>query len=129
MTDSTAKAQLAQVTIAGREITVRRPTDIQFIMIRRAMKVAEATVAQLASLQDEKDADGDRMAELNMKGLDATSDMLDMIERLVVGPDDRAFLVEQMKDGAIDLPDFEMITEAFAEKGPVKKVAKAKLVR
>lgn len=129
MTDSPPKVEFAQVTIANRDITVRRPTDGQLVMIRRAMKVGEATVSQLEALEGVKDPDEEKLEPLRAKGLDAVSEMLDMIERLVVSKDDRAFLIEELKEGTIDLPDFEAITAAFEKKGPEKSAAKAKLVK
>lgn len=129
MTDSPPKAEFAQVTIAGRDITVRKPTDGQFVMIRRAMKVGEAMVSQVTAMQEAQETDEDKIAPLYGKGLDAVSDMLDMIERLVVSLDDRAFLTEQLKEGVIDLPDFLVITAAFEKKEPKKNAAKAKLVK
>lgn len=129
MTDSPPKVEFAQVTIADRLITVRKPTDGQLVMIRRAMKVGEAMVSQVTAMEEAKEADEDKIAPMYSKGLDAVSDMLDMIERLVVSLDDRAFLIEQLKEGTIDLPDFMVITEAFAKKEPKKNAAKAKLVK
>lgn len=130
MTDSPPPVQFAQVTIADREITVRRPTEIQLVMIRRSMKVGEAQVAILSQLEDAKGTDETELDAARTRGLDAVSDMLDMIERLVVSMDDRAFLVDRMREGVIDLPDLEAITMAFADrKQEGKKVAKAKLVK
>lgn len=42
--------------------------------------------------------------------------MLDMIERLVTDPEDREWLVEQMKDGLLELEDLAPIAGAFTEK-------------
>jgi hypothetical protein len=129
MTDSKPQAEFAQLEIAGRPITVRRPTEGQTIMIRRAMRIGEAQVAVLEKLEDAKDADEDVLADARMKGLDAVSDMLDMIERLVVDRGDREFLLEQLKEGTIDVPDFFPITTAFAKPEKATKGAKAKLVK
>jgi hypothetical protein len=129
MTDSPPKAEFAQVTIAKRLITVRRPTDGQTVMIRRAMKIGEAQSATLAKLEDVKDADADELAEARMRGFDAVDEMLDMILRLVPSHEERDFLLGELREGTIDLPDFFQITTAFEKKEAQKNAPKARLVK
>ena len=129
MTDSPKPAvpQYATVTIKGRPITVKRPTDAQAVIMHRYGKVGQAALTRLELAEATPDIDDAVMDPLRLQGMDSVSEMLDMIERLVTDLDDRAFLVEQMKDGNLELADLAPITEAFMEKK--KRAPKAARVK
>lgn len=117
------------VVIGGRSIVVKRPNTAQVTMMHRSGKVGQLALGRLEQLEKmQGEADEKFETELRTQGFDAISDMLDMLERLVTDPADRAWLVEAMKNGDIDLPDMQVIPEAFQE-GKKKNASKAARVR
>lgn len=121
MTDK--QPDTADVVIAGRTIKVRRPTGAQATLAHRQGRIAQAALAQLESFEEESE----EAQELSARAYDGTAGVLDIMERLVVARSDREWLIEGMKDGAIDVPDLEPILAAFVKDG--KRAAKAKRVR
>lgn len=121
------QAEFADVVIAGRNITVKRPNEVQATMIHRSGRIGQAAADKLERLEADKAANQADLDAARGAGMDAISEMLDMIERLVASAQDRAWLVEAMKNGDIELGDLSVITTAFVPEG--KRATKASRVK
>ena len=109
--------------IAGRTLTLRRPTAAQTLLLHRAVRATRSTFDAFEATQDEASR-----INLASKGLVAAGGILDVLERLVVSGDDRDWLSEQILEGTIDLNDLLVIIRALntddEEEAPKKTVAK-----
>lgn len=124
--------ELHDVTVAGRVLKVRTPSKIQLLKLSRASKLSAALWAQVedkrGDAEDEDLTPGQKseMTELATKGLDEAAVLLDLVERLVVDKAERAWLVELMLEGEIDLEDvLPIIRGSIPDKPVAKKPRKA----
>lgn len=131
MTDSSATAP---VVIAGRTITVTRPNETQLTLMHRYGMITSRSLAKAIQAQDAADALEDPAARAAAEeaaspdfhtGMNSMSEMLEVLEFLV-GEDDRAFLIREMKAGNVGIEDLFAFFEVFKKKGGngAKKAAK-----
>lgn len=126
------------VTVKGRDVVIKRPTNLQLLLLHRAARAGSASMAQAESRGlSFEDVDVDKLTEeqkqeligLARSGMDATGTLLDLVERLVT-PEHREWLVEQMMEGTLDLEDLRPLLRAVGEdeepskKAPAKKAAR-----
>jgi hypothetical protein len=125
------------VTIKGHNVVMRRPTDLQLLLLHRAARAGAASMAQAESqglsfegvdLDKLTDEERTELARLSRSGLDATGTLLDLLERLLA-PEHRQWLVDQMMEGNLDLDDIRPLLQAIGSddkptKQPVKKAAR-----
>jgi hypothetical protein len=89
--------------LAGRDIVFRHPIPAQLIVLRR----------KLLALQDEATrSDEDKQVDLSVQLIAYT---LDVVESLIVNPDDAAFLEKAMMTGKVD---HVLVMDVLAEKKP-----------
>lgn len=128
MTDSKVPEKLL-IPVGGRSMWVKRPTGAQATLIHRHGVISSTAAGRYEALEDTPDNE-DRRGELGGKAIGGIAEILDILERLIMDPEDREFLQERMKNGDLDLVDMYAIPDAFlAADKKVKKVAKAKLVQ
>jgi hypothetical protein len=137
MADSTSKQNLtAPVTILGRTMTVKRPTDAQVALMHRHGLITEQTLRKADALQDralesedpdERAALEDKSQEPFSEGMKSLAEILDIIGYLF-DDEGQAFLVDQMKRGNLTATDLLAAFEPFQKKkggrdaGPAKRV-------
>lgn len=138
MTDSAPKQTLtAPVTILGREMTVKRPTDAQVTLMHRHGLITDQTLRKADILQDQAMETEDAAARAALEeqaaphfdqGLRSLAEILDIIGYLF-GEDDQAFLVDQMKRGNLTATDLLAVFEPFGKKKGGKGARPAKRLR
>lgn len=100
-------------TISGREVEFNAPTDAQYLVIARLMRVGG---------QLDRDDDPD---QTKIKGtVEQLSKILDIIDSMVVYPADRDWLESKIIEGNLDMSE---LMSAFQDKGedaPPNRAAK-----
>lgn len=130
MADSTAKQKLtAPVTILGRTMQVKRPTDAQVTLMHRWGLITDQTLRKADGIQDEALATEDPEARQALEekaephftaGMKSLAEILDTIGYLVVEDEDREFLVDQMKRGNLEVAALLTVFDPFTKKAAVK---------
>jgi hypothetical protein len=134
MADSTPKT-FAPVTILGRTMIVKRPTDTQIALMHRHGTITDRTLRKAAGIQDRalEAADEAERARLEEEmevpfgqGMASLAEILDMIMYLFQDEGDQQWLVEQMKRGNLTaeatLAAFDPFTRKASNAGPAKRI-------
>jgi hypothetical protein len=127
MTDSAPKAgpKTAPVTIQGRTISVTPPTETQLTLMHRYGTISTKSLAKAIQAQEAAEALADPAERAAAEeaatpdfttGLGSISEMLEILEFLV-GEDDRAFLIQEMKTGRVGIEDLFAFFDVFKKKG------------
>ena len=106
------------VTLAGRDVEFRPPTDAQFMVVHRILAKAEQSMNESG-----EDVVGQPMIRQVAK-------ILDVLDSMVVDPVNREFLESKILDRTIDFQDlFDAFKSASGGDKPVKKAPAKKAVR
>jgi hypothetical protein len=136
MADFTPKLT-APVTILGRTMTVKRPTDAQVALMHRHGVITDRTLRKAATIQDEAfeapdEAEKARLEEAMSphfaQGMASMAEILDMIMYLFPDEDDQQWLVDQMKRGNLTAVETFAAFDPFMKKGN-KSAGPAKRIR
>lgn len=137
MTDSPPKVALtAPVTILGRTMTVKRPTDAQVALMHRHGLITNQTLSKADGLQDaaleatdpaERERLEAQAAKPFSQGLTALAEIMDIIGFLFVEEEDQEFLVDQMKRGNLSATAMLAAFDPFTKKrggksGPAQRI-------
>lgn len=136
MADSTSKQKLtAPVTILGRTMTVKRPTDAQVTLMHRWGIITDKTLRKADDLQDQalQAPDAETRAALEeqaqapfAQGMHSLAEILDTIQYMFADEADQEFLVDQMKRGNLTATDLLRVFDPFTKKakdaGPAKRI-------
>lgn len=130
MTDSVPKLpETARITIAGREVTVKRPNETQITIMHRGGTITSQALAraiEIAEKAEEIDDPKEREAAEAAAsphfatGLTATAEILDVVEYLLAEEEDRVWVHDQMKRGNVQITD---LFDAFEQFKPKRKKA------
>lgn len=85
------------VPVKGRNIVVKRPTDAQFLLLARETRLAQKEATDRG------------------RRLEAIGRVFDILESVVISPDDKDFLMEQTVAGDLELADLTTFLSAFNE--------------
>jgi hypothetical protein len=128
------KAKVPTVTILGREVTFKQFNDTQLVLIHRMRQMLSGAMAKMPDLDAEDDDNREltpQESQALASGMDVMAKFLDMLGFMVVGDDDREFLLMQMLAGNLglsEIADFvqDLVPHERRAVEPKKRAARAR---